>query len=208
MLVKKGRISGTDASATFAGLVQRHFTFHLQAYGSSLLRPKHHFLLHLPRQMASDNMVIDAFPCERLHLQVKRAAEPIKNTRTYEFSVLAAVTHVHSNTAYKPSQLCAPTAQAGEFGGCDVSNSLTSNGTAISVGDVVFDGDQPGQVLACVSQQGRLYVIVDVFELSRRISKHSAHWRPGCGRQVWDAASCACALAWKRAASTTLIIMM
>ena len=41
------------------------------AYEIAVIKPKHHWLMHVPQQIARENAVIDAFVIERQHLLVK-----------------------------------------------------------------------------------------------------------------------------------------
>ena len=42
----------------------------------AVIKPKHHWLMHVPQQIARDNAVIDAFVIERQHLLVKANDAP------------------------------------------------------------------------------------------------------------------------------------
>ena len=56
-------------------------------YGDSLLKPKHHWQLDVGRQFRRDGVVLDAFVIQRSHLAVKRVADYVENTRTFEVSL-------------------------------------------------------------------------------------------------------------------------
>ena len=86
MQVNTGRVT----PAMLADAVARHYAAHLVAYGYKLFVPKHHFMLHLPGQIARFKMLIACFVHERKHKTVKRWAVPMctGNKRNYEQSLL------------------------------------------------------------------------------------------------------------------------
>ena len=55
----------TDAMA-------RHYAAHVVAYGYALFVPKHHFLLHLPGQLARFKFLVSCWFHERKHTIAKR----------------------------------------------------------------------------------------------------------------------------------------
>ena len=73
------------------GAMALHLRTHLAVYGDGYIRPKHHWLMDTPPQFLRDAVVLDAFVIERTHLAVKVLAEHIKNTRTFERSVLSGI---------------------------------------------------------------------------------------------------------------------
>ena len=63
----------------------------MAAYGNALIKPKNHWQMDMPDQIAQDGCVLDAFLIERTHLKVKVIAENIRNTTCFEKSVLSGV---------------------------------------------------------------------------------------------------------------------
>ena len=45
-----------------------------EAYGIDLVKPTHHFIMHLPDQIEADGLCIDDFVHERKHRAIKRVA--------------------------------------------------------------------------------------------------------------------------------------
>jgi len=72
-------------------LQQKHLRQFLTTYGEDWARPKHHYSLHIPLQLMHDRFLLDCFVLERKHRLVKRQANHVTNTRTYEKSVIARV---------------------------------------------------------------------------------------------------------------------
>jgi len=69
---------------------------HKAAYGTTHMRPKHHWIMDIPAQLRRDGCVLDMFIIERLHLQVKAIAENVRNTIVFERSVLAGVSNLQA----------------------------------------------------------------------------------------------------------------
>jgi hypothetical protein len=72
-----------------------HLESHIAAYGTALVRPKHHWQMHLGDQLLRDKMVLDAFVIERMHLVTKRVADTVKNLARFERSVVSGVLTDH-----------------------------------------------------------------------------------------------------------------
>jgi hypothetical protein len=82
-----------------------HLQAHLLAHGPDKIRPKHHWGMDLAAQLLRDNMVVDAFVIERMHLRVKAVAEKVKNTSRFERSVLSGVLTDHMRVLNETSHL-------------------------------------------------------------------------------------------------------
>ena len=68
--------------------VARNLRLHVAAYGCDWVKPKHHYMIHMPRQVEEDGVWLDCFVHERKHQVIKEAASHIKNTTSYEKNVL------------------------------------------------------------------------------------------------------------------------
>ena len=73
--------------------ILRHDVAFEAAYGGAVDEyvPKFHFTKHIPEQLRLDGFLQDCFTTERKHSLVLQAAEPIRNTRSFERSVLRAL---------------------------------------------------------------------------------------------------------------------
>lgn len=69
--------------------IRTHLEAHRRAFGGEAWKPKMHYALHLPTQIARDRMVLDCFAVERAHLLPKAVSEAIHNTSSFEKSVIA-----------------------------------------------------------------------------------------------------------------------
>ena len=84
VMIKRGGRGNMWADAIRAFLEQ-----HRQTYGEETMKPKHHWLLHLPSQLRRDGVLVDTFPLERLHRKVKTYAENCRAAEHYERSIVA-----------------------------------------------------------------------------------------------------------------------
>ena len=66
-----------DQCLELARLQEGHAGFHKLAYGSSHIKPKHHFSEHLPSQYSRDKRILDTFVTERKHCSFKRIIDSI-----------------------------------------------------------------------------------------------------------------------------------
>ena len=178
-----------------------HFCrLHQIAYGSGYIKPKHHWMMDIPRQLVRDRCVLDAFVIERTHQVVKGIATHVDNTHLYERSVLAGVT----TKAFQASddKLAAVDGLMGRtrgLPGCPgalVSKKLRIFGTEIAMDDVVSQGEAVGIVFACALEVGELLLLVDVMRPLRQNLSHSSIYAPVGERSVWRDNSVSRCVAW------------
>ena len=85
--LKQGRSSSNRVS----DLLREHMQLHQSYYGTTWIKPKHHFAFHNVLSLRDDKVWLDCFVHERKHQIVKRAGTTIKSTSSYESSVLGRV---------------------------------------------------------------------------------------------------------------------
>ena len=68
--------TGCISSRMLAHALAKHYAAHIIAYGYTLFKPKHHFMLHIPEQLQHFKFLISCFVHERKHKIVKRWAIP------------------------------------------------------------------------------------------------------------------------------------
>lgn len=90
MKIKTGMLHPVHGSRQLTSACEQHLAYHIVAYGSGAIKPKHHWQLDMARQVARDECVIDCFIIERMHLGVKAVAENVKNSKEFERSTLTA----------------------------------------------------------------------------------------------------------------------
>ena len=72
-----------------------HSTRFRAAYGESVARPKHHYALHLSKQIARDRFLLDTFVHERKHRLIKQEADIVDRLTHFERAVAAKVLHAY-----------------------------------------------------------------------------------------------------------------
>ena len=82
--------TGCISPTMLAGAIAKHYAAHVVAYGYKLFVPKHHFMMHIPRQLALFAFLIACFVHERRHKIAKRWAVPlcISKNKSYDRTVL------------------------------------------------------------------------------------------------------------------------
>ena len=186
--------SGNVTPAMLANAIAAHYAAHVIAYGYTLFVPKHHFMLHMPGQLAKFKFLIACFVHERKHKIVKRWAVPLcpgKN-RKYERGLLEECTIAHINSLKDP--LLKPCLQETQNANPKVVAALRSHGfpsaesaltgrsarvqgRTIAVGDVVlYRGDghndfRVGEVHFHASLGGEIFACLSHWPLKRETSQ-------------------------------------
>ena len=213
MLFAKRRLLSTrDASMRLRTALATYMRLHKAAQGDSNVRPKHHWAFDVAEQLGNnDGVVFDAFVIERLHLRVKAVSENVKNTKTFERSVLSGVVNSHvrsANQKWIGGGLVGAAVQHPIVQESLVADHVELAGVRVAVGDVVCCGERMGQVVACVTYESGLLLVVDAWRLAQRLSQHSSKWQTiGAQRCAWQVAEAEECIAWKKEADgyTTVI---
>jgi hypothetical protein len=201
LVAKRREADFLHASVELQRALEAHMQLHQHAYGTDHIKPKHHWMMDIPRQLVRDGCVLDAFVIERSHLVVKGIATHIDNTHTYERSVLSGVTTL----AFKASDdklagvdgLMGRTMGLPGFPGVLASKKLRIFGTEIAMDDFVSQGEAVGIVFACALEVGELLLLVDVMRSVGLNLSHTSTYAPVGERSVWRANSVSRCLAWK-----------
>lgn len=188
----------------------RHLDLHIAAYGTGSVRPKHHWNLDIPGQIVRDQLIIDMFIIERLHLKVKAVAEPIKNTSQFERSLLAGVLNYSmkpaSDNASWSHALLGSVRSVGN--GVFASPKMRVHGLQIEVGDIVVASDRCGLVLSCLLIGSILHVAVEALAREGVHTNHWGLWRPSSTCEVWVASEVRQCVAWKPAAGGATLVLL
>ena len=94
--------TGRVTPAMLADAMAIHCAAHVVAYGYILFVPKHHYMLHIPAQLAKFKMLVQCFVHERKHKIVNRWAVPLCSKRDNNRSLLEECTMAHLNSLEKP----------------------------------------------------------------------------------------------------------
>jgi hypothetical protein len=197
--IKRSLIPARAAARRLTEAVVAHLELHKLAYGTVFVRPKHHWLLDVPAQIFRDGCVVDAFVVERQHLMVKSVAEHIKNTSSFEHSLMASVCTLQLSLAKEAdfsNRLHGNLVAVPNCPGIVVGTSLTVFGIVVSVGDVIVRAAQCGLVSACCVDNGELFAIVEALVEVGRQAAHARLWRRVGRQEVWPAEEVEHCIAW------------
>ena len=170
---------GRGLVSDLSSAVFHHMRLFSTVYGDDRMKPKHHCCCHLPRQLARDQFLMDAFTLERKHQEVKRACANTDNTSEFELSTLA---RVHVEEVRNQSQLeCTnglrgPRSRVDSMSSC-IADSLEFHGLRFSVGDLVFIGNDIVRVVGALHMDEHgLQLLTKPMKLVRNLSGIAAVW--------------------------------
>ena len=63
-----------------------------EAYGANLMRPKHHYALHLPLQLRVHGFLVATMTMERKHRVLKRYLRPRRTLVSFEDGIMEEIT--------------------------------------------------------------------------------------------------------------------
>lgn len=191
LLAKRRALAMTQAAELLKAAVPSFLCKHKEAYGTQFILPKHHCLFDIAEQFGMDEQVWDCFIVERLHLPVKRVAEDITNTRSYETSVLAAMQYGRLRRLERLSSgdaLIQPTAMFPGIPGALISKAMVCAQREMVGGDVVFLGTRAGEIVACAQEDTELYLVMQELRLESNHTQHSRKYTATTDTaQIWPA---------------------
>lgn len=183
-----------DLCLELARLQELHSVAHKLAYGSSHIKPKHHFSKHLPSQYFRDKFVLDTFVVERKHRSFKQIINSILadgKRVNFEQSVLSRALSFQYETLQDPDAfdkvqllttrhskptLCVELAAALNASNATVSEGLTASGIVFRLGNVLKLQHQCGVIVACLLADGQPELLLELYALNAR-SKSSTTWK-------------------------------
>ena len=164
--------------------VARSLRLHVAAYGCDWVKPKHHYMIHMPRQVEEDGVWLDCFVHERKHQVIKEAASHIKNTTSYEKSVLVPVvnTYLHLMQGIVKSSLTLPRDACDELAAClgqpcRISLRMRFEFMNLAKGDLLFVAESACMVSACVAYGFEFGLLVHPMHLLERSSVTTSRWQ-------------------------------
>lgn len=160
---------------------------HQVVYGLAYIKPKRHFAFHnAMRHKMGSEVFLDCFVLERKHQGVKAFGTTIKNTSSFESSVLARALVDQRRQIQGISlgdSLLGPAVQDERLSnalgpGTRLAKALTHRGLLVGVDDVVLFSGQAALVKACAQMQNKMLVLLVC--LLSRAGGGSAYtmWRP------------------------------
>ena len=200
----RGEVPVSVVAAKLRSVTSTHLDLHIRCHGTDRIKPKHHWAADIPEQLERDQVVLDAFVVERMHLDVKSVAEHVRNTFRFERSVLAGVLNKHFRALADHAAFVGLRGRVGQLPGVPdifVADAMEFDGQKTSACDLVFGGGEEravGQVVACIADIGSktLAVVVDLLQFMGPLSDHSSTWRLTDTQVVWAASGLELPLAW------------
>ena len=170
--------SGATDKASFAVAIERHARAFLKAYPNAEVKPKNHYIQHVPWQLERDGVVLDAFVGERKHQIINMHATSIKNTDTYERSVLLHVLAHQLSVMAEPSFLedgmprreqFQPLADCLGATSAAIGGSIRWKGTLLHVGDCLKFAGEVHMVEGAAEIDAELCVVVSQYSLVQQV---------------------------------------
>ena len=163
--------------------VQKHLTLYISCYGQEMLKPKHHYCLHLAAQARRDNYVLDTFALERKHRMIKKYATECDNTATLEKSILMRALDDHLKSSWNFDGLLGPRSKCDELAAAlnassvDVAEKACYRTATLSVDDVLIVNNEALIVLAACVADAKLLLLVRTCAFVRR-EGYGEVWHP------------------------------
>jgi hypothetical protein len=205
-----------------------HIASYSVLYGEKKVKPKFHASMHFGHFLRLHGMLVSCWTHERRHKRLKRAANDIYNTKTFEHSVLSdsTVQHIHDITKAgeynfgvglvsprpAPKKLSSLMKTAW---GADVEFSIgaavrISCWDTVHVGDVVLvrndDGLRAGKVIANVCTGDALVCVVSVWTLASMCYAH-ATWVVNDNPQIIRVEDIIDATTWRDEGTTVTTLL-
>ena len=168
-----------DATGKLARLIALHGRLFKKAYGTTAVKPKHHYAFHLPQQFYLDGVYVDCFAMERLHALMKAESELVDDTSApkMEFWVLSKANRVLIEEAKTLN--VQPHGQAITVNGepAESVTCFTSWRGSYSKGHVILIDDIPHMVDLCVKFRDRWGLVVEKLRKHRDVHAFVSEWR-------------------------------
>ena len=181
--------AGIDVGDEFADAIEQHgVAFHAAYKDRQAYIPKFHFAKHLPLQ---GGFYVDTLVCERYHTRTKNIADPIKNTSSFERSVLSRALAGHLNLlqveAVFGSALLQPTFVDACIGhNAEFSKGMRWKGTEIHADDIVRLNGHPCIVVGCFCSQGAFGLLCQALVFVEEVTAAATRWtKEACTRSAF-----------------------
>ena len=192
--------TGTVCHKELARKIREHLRQFKSCYGSSACRPKHHYALHLPDQLAHHGFLLATFTHERKHRLVTRYTRDRRNLRSFDAGTTEEITCHQVWELKQPFFKVCSSAQARGtilialaelFPGVprenfSILNHMLGNGGSINAGDVcscLVDGRvQVGELMLAVGVRSpngehKAYIVMSLWQPDPTYSTSSDEWR-------------------------------
>ena len=204
---------GGGSTDVLRASIRQHMMCFRTAYGCDELIPKHHFLVHIPRQVQRDGCLLDCFTHERKHQMIKSCCNWVDNTRSFEKSTLCRVLQEQlrqvQDLPWRRSFLMGRSMQCPALGRDAVAApKLSFYGTVVSAGDIIFVGAAGVLVQACAAVDDVFCLLVVSLLRVNSVVSHAVRYRPADDLHVFDLrAKFVHQLCWSREPDGSLLVL-
>jgi hypothetical protein len=202
-LYQKAKRDGPDNllshMAALRAAQSKHMQLHTIAYGSEYVLPKHHARGHVPEY---DDFCFDMFVVERLNLRLKKLAEPVCCTASYERSILSSLLTKHQNQLATAGKCLLPgllgrVVPLPNFVDVLLGRGVAVGGRALYVDDVIHSGNTTGLIVACVFERGGFAIVVQSMQqVPGTTTRNSGTFRLADELQAFSVGEATEAAAW------------
>ena len=184
-LIRRGK-AGELVHDELAATIRLHACRCLAAYSQDDMKPKNHYMQHLPGQLLRDGLILDAFVGERKNGAIKKLAGDIDNTKRFEKSAILNVfgqqicsledQHIFEDKLERPvpfEELAAVNhARSALLARC-----IVIGGTRLWTDDAVVIDKKVHVVTAGCEIDGKLFLITRCSECLGDVTSISSRWR-------------------------------
>ena len=198
--VKHRQITTADAQPQLLTAYKCFLDLHKAQYGTRFIKPKFCWMWSIAMRIADSPWLFDMFAIERQHQRVRAQAELVKNTVTFEKSVLhrvldAQVIYLAQNDPLEQNNSAMGIAK--EYAGFGIVGSTSPgcicDGKELYRNDIVMDRQSTGVILECIiSDDGRMFLIVE------ELQRDGNAWRQTPLQQCWRTSRVHHPAAWCR----------
>ena len=207
---KYRRLDLVSAAAKLRSATTHYFERTKIAHGDSL-KPKAHWLYDIADSMQNHSkleILLDAFVLERNHLHTKRIASHMKNTASFERSVLSILVHDQLNSIREESDHMLHDHVETIGPNATLAKRMTAFGLRFVVGEPVIRGDSIGVVSACARDGAVFSLVVHVLDSPERFTQNSLRASiSSSSRELWDIREVSMVLAWYDGGGDKLIVL-
>ena len=213
MAAKHRRLSTVAAQPMLYDAIARWQDLHKAVYGTRYIKPKHCWIWGVAEQFADFEWVFDMWCIERQHKWIRPLAEVVKNTKTFEASVLLRALDTQVSKLLVDSTLQAHVRLIGRtaltaYGVVPagvMADKCSCNGVEYAIHDIILFDGQAGAIRACIlSHAGAMVFNIQVLQ---KIAEPST-WTRTSETEMWQADGVLRALAWRELADGTVFTIV
>ena len=182
------------------------------AFGRKAVRPKHHMLLHVPRQLLRDLLALTCWAAERKHQMVLQCLSPTDNTRDYERGSIGKLiaAQLRQLAQFKGASYLEHPEKELPGESLAVSKGMRFQTTPLKVGEVCFIGPQCWLIEACIRDKGDFGICGKQLEFEQTVTSTADVWTvpvAATGTVMLQQAHCVRpARLWKYEANRVLVV--